>query len=124
MKDKRPVNLDLSTVKFPITAIASITHRVSGVILLAGVLLLLVMLDMSLSSEDSFAELQQLMSAVWAKLIVWAVLSALAYHLAAGVRHLIMDLGFGESLEGGRLGAKLMFAVALLMIAGLGVWLW
>jgi succinate dehydrogenase subunit C (EC 1.3.5.1) len=97
---------------------------VSGVILLAGVLLLLVMLDMSLSSEDSFAELQQLMSAVWAKLIVWAVLSALAYHLAAGVRHLIMDLGFGESLEGGRLGAKLMFAVALLMIAGLGVWLW
>ncbi|MGL4928928.1 MAG: succinate dehydrogenase cytochrome b556 large subunit, partial [Plesiomonas sp.] len=29
---QRPVNLDLKTISFPITAIASILHRVSGVI--------------------------------------------------------------------------------------------
>ena len=32
VKKQRPVNLDLQTIRFPITAIASILHRVSGVI--------------------------------------------------------------------------------------------
>ncbi|MCH1448834.1 MAG: succinate dehydrogenase, cytochrome b556 subunit, partial [Litoricolaceae bacterium] len=36
MSRERPVNLDLTTFSFPITAIASILHRVSGVILFFG----------------------------------------------------------------------------------------
>ncbi|WP_075187929.1 succinate dehydrogenase, cytochrome b556 subunit [Teredinibacter haidensis] len=124
MKNNRPVNLDLSTIKFPVTAIVSILHRVSGVVLLAGVIVLLLMLDMSLSSEESYNQLADLLATLWAKLVLWGVLAALAYHFCAGVRHLIMDVGVGESLKGGRLGAKLALFFAIVLIICAGVWVW
>lgn len=58
------------------------------------------------------------------KFIIWAVLAGLAYHLVAGVRHLIMDCGIGESFEGGRLGAKLVLVFAVILIVLAGVWVW
>lgn len=123
MNKKRPVNLDLSTIKFPIPAIVSITHRISGCVLLGGVLVLMWMLDASLASEESFNQLQQLLANPLVAVIVWAVLAALVYHSVMGVRHLLMDLGIGESLEGGRLGAKIALTLAILLILATGVWL-
>lgn len=124
MKNQRPVNLDISTIKLPITAIVSILHRISGVFLFAGVAVLLWLLDGSLASEEQFVALQEtLTQPVW-QFIVWAVVAALAYHMAMGVRHLIMDCGIGESLKGGRLGAKLALALAVVLIVLAGVWIW
>ena len=104
MKSQRPVNLDLRTIKLPITAYTSILHRVSGVILFVGIALLLLALDTSLSSPEGFEEVRAYLGSPLAKLVSWALLSALLYHLVAGVRHLIMDSGHGETLEGGKLG--------------------
>jgi succinate dehydrogenase / fumarate reductase cytochrome b subunit len=50
--------------------------------------------------------------------------SALTYHSLAGVKHLIMDLGFGETMAGGVLGARIVIALAALGAAGWGVILW
>jgi succinate dehydrogenase / fumarate reductase cytochrome b subunit len=58
------------------------------------------------------------------KLLVWAIVAALLYHLLAGIRHLIMDLGIGESLKGGVLGARLVIGLALVSAALAGVWIW
>ena len=55
----RPVNLDIKTIALPVTAYASILHRVTGILLCAGVLVLLWMLQKSLASEVGFAEVQQ-----------------------------------------------------------------
>lgn len=120
----RPVNLDLSTIKLPITAYVSILHRISGVVMLVGILILLWMLDLSLASAEGFAFLQEVLESSIAKLILWGVLSALAYHFAAGIKHLIMDLGVGETLEGGKLGAKIALACAAVLIILAGVWVW
>ncbi|KRW69530.1 succinate dehydrogenase, cytochrome b556 subunit [Pseudomonas sp. TTU2014-096BSC] len=124
MKSQRPVNLDLRTIKLPITAYTSIIHRVSGVILFVGVAIMLLALDASLSSEEGFAEVKAYLSSPLAKLIVWALLSALLYHLVAGIRHLIMDAGHGETLEGGKLGSKIVIAVSVVLILLAGVWIW
>ncbi len=124
MNTNRPVNLDLSTIKFPITAIVSITHRVSGVVMLGGILVLMWMLDVSLSSEEGFNSIKETLQAPLAKLILWGVLAALAYHTVAGIRHLIMDLGIGETLEGGKLGATLTVVVSIILIILAGLWVW
>jgi len=116
--------LDLSTVNFPVTAIVSILHRVSGVVLLGGVILLLYMLDMSLSSEETFLQLTEVLAFPAVKIVLWLVLAALAYHFVAGVRHLIMDMGVGESLQGGKLGARISLGLAAVLIVMAGVWLW
>lgn len=123
MNKNRPVNLELSTITFPITAIVSITHRISGVILLGGILVLLWMFHASLSSEESFNQLKALLVTPWMKVVVWLILSALAYHLVMGVRHLIMDMGVGESLQGGRAGAGIALIAAVVLIVLAGGWL-
>lgn len=81
-------------------------------------------LDKSLASEEGFAEVQACLTSPLAKLIIWGLLSALLYHLVAGVRHLIMDMGVGESLEGGKLGSKIVLAVSAVVIVLAGVWIW
>lgn len=123
MNKNRPVNLDISTIRLPITAYTSILHRLSGAFLLAGVLVLMWMLDASLTSEESFNELKRTLDQLWLKILLWAVLGALAFHLTTGVRHLLMELGIGESLAGGRIGAKLALAVAAVLILVIAGWI-
>jgi succinate dehydrogenase / fumarate reductase cytochrome b subunit len=124
VKSQRPVNLDLRTIKLPITAYTSILHRASGVILFIGLAILLYALDKSLVSEEGFAQVKACMTSPLAKLVIWGLLSALLYHLVAGLRHLIMDMGVGETLEGGKLGSQIVLAVSAVIIVLAGVWIW
>ena len=124
MNKKRPVNLDISTIKLPITGFVSFFHRVTGIFLFAGMAALLWMLDSSLDSQEGFAAVRDVSSSLLCKLVVWAVLAGLAYHMVAGIRHLVMDFGVGESLKGGQLSAKIALVVAVVLIALAGVWVW
>jgi succinate dehydrogenase / fumarate reductase cytochrome b subunit len=85
---------------------------------------LLWLLDASLASEESFAAVKEISHSFFCKLIVWAVAAGLIYHTVAGVKHLIMDLGYGESLEGGIKGAKAVFVVSIVLIVLVGAWIW
>jgi succinate dehydrogenase / fumarate reductase cytochrome b subunit len=120
----RPVNLDLGTIALPVTAKASILHRISGVFLVVAVGVLLYLLDLSLDSAQGFAQATEILGSLHAKIILWAVLSGLIYHSVAGVKHLLMDLGIGETLAGGLMAARLVFAVSGVLIVAAGVWLW
>ena len=125
--DSRPINVgmsDLMSFKWPITAIASITHRIAGGVLFVGIGLLLFALEMSLSSEAGFEALKAMMSSSFGKLVTWAFLSALAYHLVAGVKHLVMDLGYGETLEGGVFASRLTLLLSAILIVIVGIWLY
>ena len=124
MNSQRPVNLDLRTIKLPVTAYTSILHRISGVILFLGIALMLFALGKSLGSEEGFGEVKAYLTSPLAKFVIWALLSALLYHLVAGVRHLIMDMGVGETLEGGKLGSKIVLAISVVLIVLAGVWIW
>jgi succinate dehydrogenase / fumarate reductase, cytochrome b subunit len=124
VKDKRPVNLDMLSIRLPITAWASITHRATGVFLFAGIALLLWALDASLASPESFASLQERFNNPLLKLIIWAVMAALIYHSLAGIKHLIMDMGIGETMAGGVLGARIVIALSVVFILVAGIWIW
>lgn len=124
MKNKRPVNLDLGTIHLPLAAWTSITHRVSGVIVFIGTAILLWLLDGSLTDEASFNAIRDAGMSPLAKFLVWGVAAALAYHMVAGVKHLIMDAGVGESKEGGPRGAKITIVISAILIVLLGVWIW
>ena len=126
MKERksRPVNLDLQTMHFPITAIASIVHRVAGVITFVAVGILLWLLSLSLSSPVGFKQAADLIDGWFVTFILWGILTALAYHIVGGVRHLMMDMGYFEELDTGALSAKVSFAVTavLSLLAGIMVW--
>ena len=124
MKKQRPVNLDLTTIKMHPAATASILHRVSGVIMVFAIGVLLWTLSISLSSAEEFNQLNVLLSGFFFKFIIFGTLSALTYHLLAGIRHLLMDLGHFEELTSGNTSAKLVMALWVLGTAAIGVWLW
>ena len=124
--NSRPINVgigDLASFKWPITALSSITHRVAGVVLFIGVAFMLYALDLSLSSEEGFISLKEMMVSPVGKIITWGLLSALAYHFVAGIKHLLMDMGFGETLEGAQFAAKvtLFFSAVLIVLAAIWV---
>ena len=96
----------------------------SGVFLVAAAFILLALLDLSLRGPDGFARAGELLQAPLARVVLWAIATALIYHSVAGVRHLIMDFGVGETLEGGILGARLVFAITVVAALAAGVALW
>ena len=124
MSKQRPVNLDLTTIKFPATANVSILHRVSGVALVFAVGILLWILSLSLSSEQGFKEAQALLDGTFFKLIILGIETAIIYHFLAGVRHLFMDAGYFEEKASGSTSAKVVLVlwVVLTVIAGICLW--
>jgi succinate dehydrogenase / fumarate reductase cytochrome b subunit len=124
MKTDRPVYLSLTEFKFPMAALASIAHRMTGVMLFVGIALLLYLLDLGLGSEESFAEAVALLEEPLPKLIIWGVLGALIYHFVAGVKHLLLDFHVGDTLEGSRVAAGLSVAISVVLIGMTGAWLW
>lgn len=124
VKHQRPVNLNLASIRFPMTAIVSILHRISGVILFLALPLILWIFQQSLLSEEGFLNLRDCFSQVGVKAILWFILVGLFYHLFAGIRHLIMDLGWGETKVGGLRFAKVTLGIAIIWAIILGVWLW
>ena len=123
-RDTRPVNLDLGTINLPVTAYASITHRVTGVLMFFSSFLLLWALDRSLASENSFNEVVAVLSSPMAKVVCWAIASILTYHALAGIKHLIMDAGIGETMRGGVVGARVVFLLAAVSAAMWGLLIW
>ena len=124
MNHKRPVNLDLGSLKYPPMAIASILHRISGLVLFLLLPFMLYFLSLSLRSAESFDSLRLLLTSPCYKLLLWGFCTALIYHLLAGIRHMLMDIGFGEQLNAGRLSAIIVISAAIILTVLLGVWIW
>jgi succinate dehydrogenase / fumarate reductase cytochrome b subunit len=124
MKTERPVYLSLTGFRWPVTAIASITHRITGVGLFGAIAYLLWLLGLALDSPAGFARAVEVLEAPFAKLVMLAVLAALAYHFFAGIKHLVMDFHLWDSLEAGRRSSVSVFALTGIATALAGVWLW
>jgi succinate dehydrogenase / fumarate reductase cytochrome b subunit len=124
VNQQRPINLDLTKFSFPLPALTSITHRVAGVILFVGIIFLLCALSGSLESAEGFAETKKSMTTGFGSFITWGLLSALAFHFVAGIKHLLMDLGLGETKESGFNAAVFTIILSCILIILAGVWVW
>lgn len=124
MNQKRPVNLELSTLHFPIMAITSIMHRLSGIAVFLLLPFMLYLLQQSLHSPESFASLQTCIQSNFVKFLIWGFISALFYHFMAGVRHMIGDMGYGESVDTARKTAVILLVFTVISTIGFGVWIW
>jgi succinate dehydrogenase / fumarate reductase cytochrome b subunit len=121
---ERPVYLSLTQFRFPVTAIASVAHRITGMILFVGVAYLLWLLDVALASPTGFAQAAATLEAPFAKLVLWAVLVMLGYHVFAGLKHLLMDFHVGDTFETASAGAYAVFALTAMLAVATGAWLW
>lgn len=123
MSKKRPVHLKLHQIRFPLTAIVSIGHRLSGIFVFLLVPWVLWMFQQSLTAEG-FMALQASVAQGCCALLLWLFVVAFLYHLLAGIRHLAMDLGLGETLGMAKTSAIVVFFMTFAVAVSFGFFLW
>lgn len=121
MKVNRPIYLDLIRIRQPLPAIVSFLHRVSGAFLFLSIPLLLGVFEASLAGPDSFAAT---LAHPLTKLAFFFLLTVFWYHLLAGLRFLLLDLGWGVTLVQARGMSWGVVIVTICGVAALGAWLW
>jgi succinate dehydrogenase / fumarate reductase cytochrome b subunit len=73
----------------------SIVHRITGVALYVGTLLLVWWLLAAVSGPSAYANFQGFIGSWFGRLILFGYTWALIHHLLSGIRHLVWDLGYG-----------------------------
>ena len=111
----RPLSPHLQVYKPQITSILSITHRITGVALCGGAVLLTYWLMAATYGPEVFATAQAILGSWFGKLVLLGVVFSLWYHLANGIRHLAWDAGWGFEMTQLRASgiAVVVFAVIL-----------
>jgi len=92
---KRPLAPHLQVYRLPLTAVVSITHRMTGVLLAAGLMLFVLSLAVIQCGASSFQAMQSVIHQPLIDIAVWMMIYALFFHLCHGVRHLFWDAGEG-----------------------------
>lgn len=95
----RPLSPHLQVYKPQLTSILSITHRITGIALGVGTLLLTWWLVAASSGPDAFATVQGVVGSWFGYLVLFGFTYCLMYHLCNGIRHLFWDMGKGLELD-------------------------
>jgi succinate dehydrogenase / fumarate reductase cytochrome b subunit len=121
MLKKRPKHLALHLIKLPLPGLISILHRVSGLALFLALPLLLLMLQYSLRSGETYAQLQDVLEQPFSKLILLGLLWSFLHHFCAGIRYLAVDLHYVSNLKQARDSSKIVLLVSLALTVLIGV---
>ncbi|MBE7636316.1 succinate dehydrogenase, cytochrome b556 subunit [Sneathiella sp. P13V-1] len=95
---ERPLSPHLQIYKPQITMVTSITHRITGVAMGVGTLLLAWWLIAAATGPEAFATVSAFISSWFGRLVMFGFTWALFYHLCNGIRHLFWDSGKGFEL--------------------------
>jgi succinate dehydrogenase / fumarate reductase, cytochrome b subunit len=120
----RPVFLDLLRIQMPVGALASIGHRISGVVLAASLPVAVYLFGLSLANERGFAEVRGVFGGLGFKAAAVILVWALSHHMLGGARHLLSDFDVGSSLRYARHSAWFvnLAAPCVALLAAVVVW--
>ena len=120
----RPKHLAIHKIELPLSGYVSILHRVTGVVLFLALPLLLLLLDQSLRSIETYTNLVECLSPPLLKLVLLGLLWAFLHHFCAGLRYLAIDLHLLPTLAAARAASLWVLGVSLTLTVVLGVKLW
>jgi len=120
---ERPLSPHLTIYRMSrYSLLSSISNRAAGLLLALGQLLLVYFLLAAASGGRTYERAAAVLASAPLKVCYALLLAAFAYHLIAGVRHLIWDAGYGLERRESRVSAAWVASVALLLAAGLIGW--
>lgn len=92
-KVQRPLSPHLQVYKLPLTALMSITHRITGVGLAVGTILVAAFLIAAATGEAEYDFVMGLATNPFGKLVMFLWSAALYFHMCNGIRHMFWDIG-------------------------------
>lgn len=116
---QRPLSPHLQVYRPQITSVLSITHRITGVALAVGTLMLTCWLIAAATGNAAFSAVSAFLGSPLGMLMLFGWSVALFYHLANGIRHLFWDAGYGFDLPTAEKSgyAVLIFTVVATLLA-------
>ena len=114
----RPLSPHLQIYRWHLSMATSILHRMSGVVLALGLLLLTWWLAAAASGPEYFDFVYDIMASWIGRLILLGFTAALYFHLFNGIRHLMWDIGYGFEIETAQRLGYLVFALTILATLG------
>lgn len=114
-KTARPLSPHLQVYRLGITGILSILHRITGIGLSAALPVLVWWLVALSQGEESYQAAMGCLKSPIGKLFLMGWAWALSYHLCAGIRHLLWDVGWGFELKQVYASAKIMLGATALL---------
>tara|TARA_E500000331_G_scaffold245981_1_gene236408 strand:- start:749 stop:1120 length:372 start_codon:yes stop_codon:yes gene_type:complete len=121
---KPPIFLNLLKIQLPIAGVSSILHRISAVGIFVLLLPFSVVLVLASNSEEGFSTASYLLSFNSIKILLVLLLTGLTYHYISGIRHLVMDFGYWQTLNAGKISAILTIVLSGLISLILLVVVW
>ncbi|MFM8444086.1 MAG: succinate dehydrogenase, cytochrome b556 subunit [Methylococcus sp.] len=91
----RPLSPHLQVYRLPMTAVLSISHRITGVLLILGLVGIPGVMAAAAAGPEMFSALFDALHSLPGSIAVWLWIYALYFHACHGVRHLLWDLGHG-----------------------------
>jgi succinate dehydrogenase / fumarate reductase cytochrome b subunit len=111
----RPLSPHLQIYKRTLTMMMSIIHRVTGIALYAGTLLLVWWLSAAATSDAYFAAVQAVFGSWIGQVVMFGFTWALVHHTVGGIRHLIWDTGRGLDLPTVEMGARIALGSSIVI---------
>lgn len=112
---KQPLSPHLQIYRLPLTALLSIVHRATGVVLGLGSLLLVWVLAAAANGPQAYETAYQHLASWYGQLFLFGMTFSLYLHFCNGIRHLFWDVGMGFELETVALTAKLVITMAIIL---------
>lgn len=119
MTRQRPLSPHLQVYRLPLPAIMSISHRMTGIILSSGTVMLTLYLVALAGGPESFALAKMVIGHPLGLLVLFGYSVALFYHGCNGVRHLFWDAVIGLNISAVYKSGQAVLVLATLLTAGL-----
>ncbi len=120
----RPLSPHATIYRWPLNAIMSIFHRLTGVGLLVGLIVIVWLFTAAASSASYFGLVSNLLNSIVGDLVLMACLAAFWFHFFNGIRHLFWDAGLTFEEGNIRLSAYLGLAGTAIMTLGSLLYVW
>jgi len=114
----RPLSPFVTIYKWPITMATSITHRMTGVALAGGTLLLAWWLIAAASGPETYDYFRGVVASPLGQVVLFGFVWSLAYHLVNGMRHLAWDFGYGFAVPRANLTGILVAVISVVLAVG------
>jgi len=119
--NERPLSPHLSIYKVELPMMLSGLHRITGIALSIGSLLLVAWLESAVYSAEAFATMSRFLGSVIGQLVLFGWTFSLIYHSVSGVRHLLWDTG--SLLEVKQIHSSSKVVVAVTIVLTVLVWI-
>jgi len=117
---KKPLSPHLQIYRWQISSLLSITHRITGILNLLGLIFISAWISSAGIGENLFEYFSVFLKSFIGKFILIGFTWSISYHLLSGIRHFFWDLGYGYEIKTVNISGIIVFISSLLLT----VFLW